>query len=485
MIKNRTVFINDNLPVLRGMADESVDLIYLDPPFNSNQDYKAPIGSKAAGAAFEDTWTYDKLDAANQEELKESNPGLHDLLEGIGKVHGDGMKAYLIYMSVRVIEMHRVLKRTGSLWLHCDPTASHSLKLMLDSIFGKNRFRNEVAWKRTHRSKGVKDRLARNHDILLFYSKSDDHTWNDVEIPRTIKKPEEYRYKDSRGRFKVDNLSGYRQKNHHYYSLGLGEKMPKMGYMITKEKMRELIAQDLVHIRPGKVPMKKFYMDGTIRADDLFLDIPSEIKSRKEVTNYPTQKPLALLERIIKATSNEGDLVLDPFCGTGTTLEAAESLGRKWIGIDFGKMAGTLAYERGKRAYIEKLVKEGKNPDDRDKDYKVQIEEEKIPTEREHIKPRSTEELYELQNGLCFGCNRGKGIFHISDFEEDHIKPKAIGGQDARNNIQLMCPKCNRIKGKKDMPYLWKERVAQGFITEEVVKELEIKFNEFYRKIAV
>ena len=176
--KNRTLWTGDNLDIMRGLNSESVDLIYLDPPFNSNRDYSAPIGSEAAGAAFKDTWTLNDVDLAWHGLIAEEHPGLYSIIDAAGVAHGRGMKSYLIMMAVRLLEMRRVLKPTGSIYLHCDPTASHYLKLTMDSVFGAGNFRSEVTWKRTN-AKGLAFKgYPNNADLLLYYSKADQFTWN-------------------------------------------------------------------------------------------------------------------------------------------------------------------------------------------------------------------------------------------------------------------------------------------------------------------
>ena len=180
---NRTLWTGDNLDILRGMNSECIDLIYLDPPFNSNQDYAAPVGSAAAGAAFKDTWTLSDVDDAWHGMIAESHPALYAIIDAARPAHGKGMKSYLIMMAVRLIELHRVLKDTGSIYLHCDPTASHYLKLLMDTIFGEARFRNEVIWRRSHPKGLAFTRFASNHDVILVYGREGETAWNANTVP--------------------------------------------------------------------------------------------------------------------------------------------------------------------------------------------------------------------------------------------------------------------------------------------------------------
>ncbi|MDE0178489.1 MAG: site-specific DNA-methyltransferase [Gammaproteobacteria bacterium] len=275
-----TIWTGDNLYVMRGMNSETVDLLVTDPPFNSKADYAAPIGSKAAGAAFKDTWTLTDLDVEWINLLEEAAPALQRVILA-AMTPSD--KSYLVYMAVRLREMQRILKPTGSIYLHCDHTMSHYLKLLMDAIFGRKQFQNEFVW---YYSGGgaSKRRWARKHDVLLFYSRSKSWTFNADEV----RSP--YKWVD--GQTRADGSD------------------------------RDLAV--------GKLP------------DDVW-EHHAVMPWAKERTGYPTQKPLALLDRIIMASSNRGDLVFDPFCGCATTLVAAHARGREWVGIDISPKAADLA----------------------------------------------------------------------------------------------------------------------------------------------
>ena len=317
---DKTIWTGDNLDILRGMNSESVDLIYLDPPFNSNRNYSAPVGSSAAGAAFKDTWTLSDLDVAWMGMIADEQPALYRMLESSGLTHGKSMQSYLCMMAVRLLEMRRVLKVSGSLYLHCDSTANHYLKQLLDVVFGVDNFGNEIVWERA-RAKGLAStRFARNHDVILRVTKSDKAVWNpiyavhDSEYVRKF-----YRHKDKDGRsYGLDNLVNPNKDrpNLTYEFLGVTRV-----WRWTRERMRKTYEEGfgglVIQTRPGAVPRFKRYLDeqkgtpvGDVWADIRALQGPS---NSKEYNGYPTQKPLALLERIIKASSNEGDIVLDPF----------------------------------------------------------------------------------------------------------------------------------------------------------------------------
>ena len=290
--RNRTLYIADNLEVMRGMNSGSIDLIYLDPPFNTKKQYKASIGSPAEGAKFNDIWTDEQIEYEWYGEIAKQNEALYKVIQASELIYDKSMRIYLTAMSIRLIEMKRLLKATGSIYLHCDPTASHYLKLVMDSIFGKQNFRNEVVWS-YRRWPSKHPNFQRMHDIILRYG--DNPIWNQL-------------YEE------------------------LAESTLKIWG--TKRQIAEISAKkrrpsQLQEESPG-APMRDVWDIGVIAP------------SSKERTGYPTQKPLALLERIIKASSNEGDIVLDPFCGTGTTLVAAERLGRRWVGIDISSSAGDI-----------------------------------------------------------------------------------------------------------------------------------------------
>ena len=412
-VANRTMFIGDNLPVLDNLNSNSVDLIYLDPPFNSNRNYSAPVGSKAAGASFKDAWTLSDIDHAWIDVIAADNKPMADLIDGIGKVNGKGDKSYLIFMARRLLEMRRVLKETGSIYLHCDPTMSHALKLLMDCIFGKRNFRNEIIWCYTGPS-NVNKHFPRKHDVILFYAKSPLSIFNKDAV-------------------RVPYKSG----------IGIG-KGGKADSIFRSGDNAKRIAQLL---RIGKVPFDWF-------ADDYLTNISAW---KKERTGYPTQKPLALLERIIKASSNEDDVILDPFCGCATACVAAERLGRQWVGIDISNKATDLIRQRLQaEEFLWKKVGKGRHIIPRtDLPVRSDIAEKFVNPQRY----KAT--LYGVQGGYCTGC---KKHFEPRQMDVDHILPKTRGGQDIKKNLQLLCANCNRVKGGRDMLYLRMQLKKQGII---------------------
>jgi len=358
-----TLFYGDNLAILREhVEDESVDLVYLDPPFNSNANYnllfKAPDGhqSQAQIEAFDDTWHWNApAEQAFDEVMQSGNSDAAEMLRAMRSfLKENDMMAYLAMMAVRLLELHRVLKPTGSLYLHCDPTASHYLKILLDAVFGKECYGNEIIWKRTS-SKGLAfTRFARNHDVILRYTESENWIWNPCYSPHDPSYISKFYHKidEKTGRsFTLDNLlnPNKNRPNLTYEFLGITRV-----WRWTRDRMQRAYDEGLiVQTKPGTVPRYKRFLDeqeGT-PIDDCWTDIRPVQSQSAEALRYPTQKPLALLERIISASSSEGDLVLDPFCGCGTTVHAAQKLNRRWIGIDVTHLAIHLIQRRLKDAF--------------------------------------------------------------------------------------------------------------------------------------
>ena len=447
---DKTIWTGDNLDILRGMNSESVDLIYLDPPFNSNRNYSAPVGSAAAGAAFKDTWTLSDLDVAWMGLIADEQPAIYKTLEAAGLTHGKGMQSYLCMMAVRLLEMRRVLKDTGSVYLHCDPTASHYLKLVMDAVFGASNFRSEISWKRTSAHSDTRQgrrQHGRVRDIILFYTNSADWTWNPIYTSyehEYINKFYRHIEPDTGRRYQLGDLTGRggaAKGNPEYEVMGVTR-----FWAFSKERMQEMIeAGRVVQTRPGTVPRQKRYLDEMpgVPLQDSWTDIGPISSQAKERLGYPTQKPLALLERIIRASSNEGDMVLDPFCGCATACVAAENLGRKWVGIDLSPKAIELVNVRLKAAMGD-------------------LFHDRLVTARTDI-PRRTDVgapipyrqnrhvLFGQQEGSCNGCG---GEFPFRMFEVDHVIPRSRGGTDHIENLQLLCAHCNRTKGDRPQEYL-------------------------------
>ena len=419
---NRTLYHGDNLPFLRGMNSETVHLIATDPPFNKNKDFHATPDSLAAGAKFEDRWRWEE-DVHEEwvDAIQDDWPAVWQVIEAAKLAAGKDMAAFLCWLGVRLLEMHRILREDGSLYLHCDPTASHYLKAMLDAIFGHRQFRNQIVW--GYRTGGVSKKYwARKHDILFFYAKSDAYAHNPVQERIYYEKPFFTEQQDEQGRYYAD-----------------------------------------VYLR------------------DVWTDIKPLINVSKERFGYPTQKPLALYDRIIRASSNEGDVVLDPFCGCATTPVAAERLGRRWVGMDI--------WDQAHDTVIQRLQAEGLAAPDGDTGGRLltfgevgystavpvrtddggaaaPVLKTKKKRSKEPPGPRMTRaEMIAIlieENGLvCEGCDR-----EFDDplyLELDHNTPRSDGGVNHISNRLLLCGPCNRIKSNTlTLSGLRKENARRG-----------------------
>ena len=393
---NKTIWTGDCLTIMRGMNSESVDLIYLDPPFNSNANYAAPIGSQAAGAAFKDTWTLTDVDVEWINLIEAKYPALYRVLLA-ALTNSD--KSYLAYMAARILEMQRLLKPTGSLYLHCDPTMSHYLKLILDAVFGRKAFRNEIIWRYKKYQKAEMRYFTRNSDRVFFYVQSPEASQHFTPIYQPLKKPKRY-----------------------------------LKRVWDKDTKRIVNAKDSA----GRVQ----YMTVEQQKVDDVWDLPYLMPAAKEKLNYPTQKPVALLKRILDASSKKDDTVLDPFCGCATTLVAANDLDRNWVGIDISSKAAELVVQRiaEKQGLFREIIHR--------KDLPKRTDLGPIPQYNCEANRKS---LYGEQGGHCAGC---RTHFEARHLEVDHIIAKQNGGTDHLANLQLLCGNCNRIKGNRGMEYL-------------------------------
>jgi adenine specific DNA methylase Mod len=354
------LYYGDNLQVLREhIAEESVDLIYLDPPFNSKRDYnllfKSPKGvaSEAQIEAFEDTWHWnEQAEREFDELLHQPNTSVADMMRALRGFLGENdMMAYLTMMANRLLELHRVLKPTGSLYLHCDPTASHYLKIVLDGVFGKALFKNEVVWRRTrgHNDKTLK-KYGAIHDVVLYFGKTNDVLFNVIRTARNEDAPKTHDlYQHTAGKlYRKGDCRAPGNRGPLWTWNGI-----TANWRFTEEEAERLTREGRIVFSKGGNPRVLRPIDPLQGAplQDVWTDIDAINSGAGEFLPYPTQKPLALLERIISSSSNEGDVVLDPFCGCGTAVDAAQKLKRKWIGIDITHLAISLIEKRLKDRY--------------------------------------------------------------------------------------------------------------------------------------
>ena len=432
-LKPSTVFCYDNLPVMRGINSNSIDLIYLDPPFNKGKNFHAPIGTSSEGAEFSDIWSPDDVKDEWHNQINDLHPNLYKYLDAVGAIGSRSAKYYLIYMAIRLLEIRRILKPTGSVYLHCDPTASHYLKLLMDTIFGHRQFRNEIVWHYKGSAMTAASRVfPRKHDILLLYSKSNKYMFS---LPRAevLSDAMLARWGD-----KVDGNNNV-----------LWGKIKHEPGQVKKHKAK--LTKKL-----GRAP-RDTDIAWTAKASlirSVWTDI-AEVRNHKkykESIGYPTQKPLALLERIITASSNKGDMVLDPFCGCATACIAAERLGRQWVGIDVSIKAKELVKMRLEEEVPADLIR--RKPIFRnDLPSRTDVPHKAKPTKKDK------QMLYGMQDGKCKGCTVR---FDIRHFHIDHIVPVSQGGSSEQSNLQLLCGSCNNIKGARPMEYL-KARVKQFY----------------------
>ncbi len=395
--RNRTLFHGDNLGFLRAMNSESVDLIATDPPFNKGRDFHATPDSLAAGAKFQDRWSWERdVHEEWADQITDDYPRLMEAVESARYAHSDGMGAFMCFMAVRLLEMRRVLKDSGSIYLHCDPTASHYLKAVMDAIFGWRNFQNEIVWCYKSGGASPKRRFSKKHDLILWYSKSKHYVFN----PQSEKSY-------NRG------LKPYRFK-------GVQEFCDEIGWHTV-------------------VGMKDYW------------EIDMVGRTSKERIGYPTQKPLALYERMICASSNEGDIVCDPFAGCATTLVAAERLQRQWVGMDIWERAHEVVVERlrdttglfGKVTFTDKLPHRTDDGEEAAPFLRVKVRV-KEPEGPRWTRAEMYEHLLEQNGPRCQGCDR---TFDDPRYLElDHNTPRSDGGLNHISNRILLCGPCNRLK---------------------------------------
>ncbi len=512
---NRHLFIADNLNLLRRLDNESVDLICIDPPFAKNQTFVGSIrpplsqdereselqtlrgwdisnASEAAkagiewpdgenSAKFADIWRWENdVHEDWVTRIEADYPALAKVIDATRTAHSEGMAAYQAYMAIRIIEMQRVLKSTGSIYLHCDPTASHYLKAAMDAIFGTGNFRSEITWQRTSSHNDSK-RFGQVRDIILFYSKTNKRVWNPVYVPHDETYVSDfYRYEDDRGRYRLDHIirtaSMGPRPNLAYEYQGY---TPEWGWRMVRNKLEALDLEGLLVWSKSGRPYRKRYLSPGRNATNLWDDIPNLSGQSAERTGYPTQKPVALAERIILASSNPGDMVLDCFAGCAYVPVAAERTGRQWIACDISPRALTvLKRQFAKFRYAVDGAQNSPEP--------ALITDANIITRAPHELPQRTDSdptpaqdikplpLRRFKTGApiipesemkailleelgynCWGCGfaprDGKGNTTKDQryFQLDHREPRYSKGSNDLPNRAILCQPCNLDKGHR------------------------------------
>ncbi len=469
--KNRSLFVADNIRILRGMNSESVDLIATDPPFNAKRIFNAPLGSKQAKQRFDDRWRWDEVTDEWQDLIATDHPAIKEIIEAAVVIEGgrvdqhtgkistgrvkNSIAAFLAYMAPRVVEMHRLLKPTGVLFLQCDTAANAYLRLLLDAVFGRRNFINEITRRRAA-SKGLTTRrLPNNSDVVLAYGKTNRYKWTPPHQPYDLSSLDnrtlaQYDKVEDGRRYTLDNLANPNddRPNLEYEFLGVTRV-----WRWTRERMEAALAAGrVVQAKPGNVPRYKRFLDeqpGKPR-DDIWDDVwqlePSEL-------DWDTRKPLSLYRRLVECGSDEGDIVLDPFAGCATACVAAEMLDREWVGIDIDPVAEDATYIRLREAaglnMTQQPVSVRKSPPRRsDVDY---VADDKL---------RGL--LWNRQGRRCADPYCDSEALRAVDLHLDHRIPKIRGGDDGESNRIGLCGNCNTRKGRKAWGlFLDQERAKQ------------------------
>ena len=422
--ENRTLFHGDNLAFLRAMNSGSVHLIATDPPFNKGRDFHATPDSLAAGAKFQDRWSWDDdVEGEWVDQITDDWPHVMNVINGSKDSYGEDMGAFLCFMAVRLLEMRRVLRDDGSIYLHCDPTASHYLKELMDAIFGKRNFRNEIVWDYSFRLMHLPRFFNRKHDVLLFYARGRENAFQMPTTPWTR-----------------EDIVRTRKQRIHIGDDGEEYIWMPGGKGHSKNKLRKL--SDIMQ-------------DGKAISD--VWPMPIITSSSRERMGYPTQKPLALYERIIQASSEEGGIVLDPFCGCATTPIAAERLGRQWVGMDLWDGALEIVQQRMEDSRqlltdIPAIHYETTPPVRTDGGGEaapfIQVTERYAEPEGPRMsRAQMYEHLLAQYGQRCQGCDR---TFDDPRYLElDHNTPRSDGGWNHITNRVLLCSPCNRLKAHR------------------------------------
>lgn len=477
---NRTLFQGDNLDVMRAMNSESVDLIATDPPFNKGHDFHATPDSLAAGSSFQDRWTWEEVHEEWLEQIQGDSLKLTAVVNSARKAHSDGMGAFLCFLSVRLMAMHRLLKPTGSIFIHCDHSAGHYIKSAMDAVFGSDNFVNEIVWRRAEAKGRAKRSFGKNHDIIFWYGKSRSRIFNPIYRQHDARYLSKYRHVEegTMRRYQLDNLiSPKPNPKTRYEFLGVTK-----DWRWTKERMEQGFKDGIVvQTKPGATARLKRYLDeqGGPMIDSMWDDVKALNSQANERTGYPTQKPIVLYKRIIKVASNPGDIVLDPFAGCATTCVAAEMEQRQWVGIDIWNkieevIKSRLEQERELKdldpneIFLIRNLPERTDKGDVAAHYLRVRETTKNPCDRDKFKNnKERKEFLIKRDGIrCAGCDR---IFDRPEYLElDHNTPRSSGGWDHISNYVLLCRPCNGAKSNTlTLEGLRKRNKQEGFMASQ------------------
>ena len=518
---NRGVYISDNLPFLESLNSESIDLVIIDPPFGKNQTFSGNIkprltkqerrveaglleswgitdidGAYDRGieypdqegrtAKFTDIWRFERvLDEDWWDEERQSDTAVYWLIESTRRTHGNSTAAYIAFMARRMVEIRRVLKPSGSAYIHCDDAANAYLRQMMDAIFGQRNFRNELVWERSTSRNGA-GQYGRLHDTILFYSKSDSFVWNPISMPLSPggMKPYKYDDNDGKGVYRLDNVAKPDDKGYHY-DLGYGEIKPKFGYRMPEERARQWIADGTLVVKEGRVPARKRYLNESKgrQLGSVWNDIKVLHWQSKERTGYPTQKPQALARRMIESSSNPGDIVLDCFAGCAYVPVAAEALGRRWVACDMSPRAWTIVRRQfAKKPELAMTVAgEESKYEDANPTFEgqgalrvfgpMQLPEREVedlvrrvtrqggqlaPIGFRHNAIETSDQIWEAfvsaWDAFCWYCGTAKPKDR-RELHLDHVEPNAQdGSNDDCWNRALACAPCNSDKGNRLTP---------------------------------
>ena len=518
---NRGVYISDNLPFLKSLNSDSIDLVIIDPPFGKNQTFSGTISpqltqqerrvetglldswgitdidgaydrgieypdQEGQTAKFSDIWRFERImDAGWWDEERLSDTAVYWLIESTRRTHGNSTAAYIAFMARRMAEVRRVLNPTGSVYLHCDYAANAYLRQMMDAVFGQRNFRNELVWERTT-SRNDGKQFGRTHDSILYYSKTAKYTWNPVYLPLNEGGSKAYRHDDNDGKglYSLRDVRNPRPGGF-VYDLGFGEKLPKNGYCMTEELAREWLKEGRLVVKSGRVPRRKKYIHESpgVKLGSVWNDIRVLSSHAKERTGYPTQKPQALARRMIEASSNPGDIVLDCFAGCAYVPVAAETLGRRWVACDMSPRAWTIVRRQfAKKPELAMTVAgEESQYDDASPSFEgqgalrvfgpMQLPERELddlvrrvsrqgndlaPIGFRHIAIETSDQIWEAfvsaWDAFCWYCGTAKPKDR-RELHLDHVEPNAQdGSNDDCWNRALACAPCNSDKGNRLTP---------------------------------